>query len=121
MAPRTPVAHPAMVLYASGDGGWFGAAIDMFHQIGNAGYFAVGFSSRAFLRIEHPHGSLVTAAQLTAEYDQILSQARVALGLGPTTRAVLTGVVAWSGVFRTCWLGASGAGRHPGRDCHWAR
>ena len=93
MAPRTPVSHPVMVLYASGDGGWFGAAVDMFHEIGNAGYFAVGFSSRAFLRIERPHDSLVTAAQLTAEYDQILSQARVALGLGPTTRAVLTG---WS-------------------------
>lgn len=93
MAPRTPGAHPVMVLYASGDGGWFGAAVDMFHQIGNAGYFAVGFSSRAFLRIERPHGSLVTAAQLSAEYDQILSPARVALGLGPTTRVVLTG---WS-------------------------
>ena len=49
-APSTPVAPQAIVLYASGDGGWFGTAVDMFKQIGDAGYFAVGFSSRAFLK-----------------------------------------------------------------------
>ena len=71
-----------------------GAAVDMFHQIGRAGYFAVGFSSRAFLKIERPRGALVSAAQLADEYEQILAHARRALGLdATTTRAVLTG---WS-------------------------
>jgi hypothetical protein len=65
----------------------------MFRQIGNAGYVAVGFSSRAFLRIERPRGALVSAAQLAAEYEQILEHARGVLGLGDTSRAVLTG---WS-------------------------
>ena len=92
-APRTPAADRVVVLYASGDGGWFGAAVDMFRQIDNAGYFAVGFSSRAFLKIERPRGALVSAAQLAAEYEQILMQARRALGLDATSRAVLTG---WS-------------------------
>lgn len=92
-APRTPTADHVVVLYASGDGGWFGAAVDMFHQVARAGYYAVGFSSRAFLKIERPRGSLVTAAQLAAEYEQILAQARSALALEATTRVVLTG---WS-------------------------
>ena len=92
-APRTPAADHVVVLYASGDGGWFGAAVDMFRGIGKAGYFAVGFSSRAFLKIERPRGSLVSAAQLAAEYGQILAQARGALRLDATNRAVLTG---WS-------------------------
>ena len=92
-APRAPAAANVVVLYASGDGGWFGAAVDMFRQIGNAGYVAVGFSSRAFLKIERPRGALVSAAQLAAEYEQILVQARRALGLDATSRAVLTG---WS-------------------------
>lgn len=92
-APRTPAAANVVILYASGDGGWFGAAVDMFRQIGQAGYFAVGFSSRAFLRIERPRGALVTAAQLAAEYELILAQGRRALGLDATSRAVLTG---WS-------------------------
>ena len=92
-APPTPVTGEAIVLYASGDGGWFGAAVDMYRQIGKAGYAAVGFSSRAFLRSERPRGALVSAAQLAGEYDLILSQARRALGLDATSRAVLTG---WS-------------------------
>ena len=91
--PRTPAQARLVVLYASGDGGWFGAAVDMFRQMAQAGYFAVGFSSRAFLKIERPRGALVTAAQLAAEYAQILLQARGALGLDATTPAVLTG---WS-------------------------
>jgi hypothetical protein len=91
--PQTPGANHAVVLYASGDGGWFGAAVDMFHEIGNAGYFAAGFSSRAFLKIERPRGTLVSPAQLAAEYEQILAKARGALGLDPASPAVLAG---WS-------------------------
>ena len=71
--PRTPATSHVVVIYASGDGGWFGTAVDMFHQIGQAGYFAVGFSSRSFLKIERPRGALVSAAQLTAEYAEIIS------------------------------------------------
>lgn len=91
--PRTPAADHVVVLYASGDGGWFGTAVDMFRQIGEAGYFAVGFSSRAFLKIERPRGALVTAVQLAAEYELILAQAHNALGVDATSPAVLTG---WS-------------------------
>jgi fermentation-respiration switch protein FrsA (DUF1100 family) len=81
-------------LYASGDGGWFGAAVDMFRQIAGAGYPVVGFSSRAFLKIERPRGApLVSAEQLAAEYDDITAQARIALGLDASSRVVLIG---WS-------------------------
>jgi hypothetical protein len=31
--PRSPAAGDELVLYASGDGGWFGAAVDMFHEV----------------------------------------------------------------------------------------
>jgi hypothetical protein len=92
-APQTPVAPDLVVLYASGDGGWFGAAVDMFRHIAGDGYSAVGFSSRAFLKIERPHGVLVSAADLSDEYEQILKAARVSLGLGEQARVVLTG---WS-------------------------
>jgi hypothetical protein len=91
--PQTPATDHVVVLYASGDGGWFGAAADMFHQIGHAGYVAVGFSSRAFLKIERPRGTILSASQLAVEYEQILIRARGALGLDATYRAVLTG---WS-------------------------
>ena len=92
-SPGTSIAPRFIVLYASGDGGWFGAAVDMFRQLAGAGYAAVGFSSRAFLKIERPRGTVVTAVQLAAEYEQILMKARSALALDRTTPAVLTG---WS-------------------------
>jgi hypothetical protein len=109
--PRMPATDHVVVLYASGDGGWFGTAVDMFRQIGNAGYFAVGFSSRAFLRIERPRGALVSSAQLAAEYEQILGQARDALGLDASSRAVLTG---WSrGAPFSVLVGSEQASRLP--------
>jgi hypothetical protein len=93
VAPRAPATSRVIVLYASGDGGWFGSAVDMFRQIAGAGYPTVGFSSRAFLKIERPRGALVTAAQLATEYEQIVAQARRTLGLDATSRVVLAG---WS-------------------------
>jgi dienelactone hydrolase len=94
-APNQPALSPdaPIVLYASGDGGWFGAAVDMFHQLARAGYPVVGFSSRAFLKIQRPHGGLVNAAQLAADYETIVTQARAALHQGDANRVVLTG---WS-------------------------
>ena len=56
----------ALILYASGDGGWFGAAVDMFRRIAGAGYYTVGFSSRAFLKLDRPKGRLVNPEQLAS-------------------------------------------------------
>ena len=56
-----------LVLYASGDGGWFGAAVDMWRQMGKAGYATAGFSARAFLKIERPRGSVMNPAQIALE------------------------------------------------------
>jgi hypothetical protein len=92
-APRSQAIDQVVVLYASGDGGWLGAAVDMFHQIAKAGYYTVGFSSKAFLHVERPRGALVSTAHLAAEYQQILDRGRIALGLDPATRAIVTG---WS-------------------------
>jgi hypothetical protein len=87
-APEAP-----LVLYASGDGGWFGAAIDMFRTAAAHGYPAAGFSARAFLRIERPRHAALDARQLAIDYATILTAARRALGLAPDTPAILMG---WS-------------------------
>jgi dienelactone hydrolase len=94
LASRSDQAQAApLVLYASGDGGWFGAAVDMFQQIARAGYPVVGFSSKTFLKIERPRGALVAAAQLASEYSAILAKARSVLGLTAGAETILTG---WS-------------------------
>lgn len=87
-APGTP-----LVLYASGDGGWFGAAVDMWRQIARDGYVTVGFSARAFLKIERPRGSVMNPAQIAREYESLIEQTRRLLGLAADTPVILTG---WS-------------------------
>jgi dienelactone hydrolase len=53
----------------------------------------VGFSSKAFLKIQRPHGGLVNAAQLAADYEAIVAHARAALRVSDSSSIVLTG---WS-------------------------
>jgi hypothetical protein len=97
----------ALVLYASGDGGWFGAAVDMFHRIGGAGYYTVGFSAKAFLKIDRRPDTPMNAEQLAAEYVQILDTARRDLHLQPGTEVILTG---WSRGAAFAVLAASAQG-----------
>lgn len=97
--------HDALVLFASGDGGWFGAAVDMFRAIGDAGYPAVGISTRALLG-HHQHGvTAVTVPVLAADYAVILAAASEALHLPAAHPVVLAG---WSrGASLAVLIGAS--------------
>jgi hypothetical protein len=106
-APQGGPTADALVLYASGDGGWFGAAVDMFHRIGGAGYYTVGFSSKAFLKIDRRPDTPMNPEQLAAEYVQILDTARRDLHLQPGTDVVLTG---WSRGAAFAVLAASAQG-----------
>jgi Bacterial virulence protein (VirJ) len=92
-SPSRPIAPDVLVLYASGDGGWFGSAVDMFQQIVGDGYYAVGFSSRTFLNVQRPAGEATTVDRLVDDYQRIIVQARLTLALPASTRTVLTG---WS-------------------------
>ena len=81
IAAPAPLVHPdVLVVYASGDGGWFGAAVDQWRKIARSGYATVGFSSRSFLRIERPPGAALNAARLANEYELIVQDAQRALG-----------------------------------------
>ena len=90
--PRLPVPR-ALVVYASGDGGWFGTATSMFRGFAGDGYATAGFSARAFLHIERPSHAALDGRQLAADYGVILSRARAAFGLASDTPAILAG---WS-------------------------
>jgi len=101
----------AFVLYASGDGGWFGAAVEMWRQMAVAGYAVVGFSSRAFLKVERPKATLLDPAQVAREYSVIIDRARTTLGLEPSTPVILTG---WSRGAAFSVLVAAEPGADPG-------
>jgi hypothetical protein len=91
--PPVPLDNAVLVLYASGDGGWFGAAVDMFRAIGDAGFYAVGVSSRSLLHHETAGGHAPGIGDLAEDYQTVLDQAGEALHLPQDRRVVLSG---WS-------------------------
>jgi hypothetical protein len=93
-APQTPPsASTPLVLYASGDGGWFGAAVGMFRTIVSSGLPTVGFSTKAFMRLEHRWSNPPTEGHVVEGYQQIIDGARARLRLPKDAPVVLTG---WS-------------------------
>ena len=87
--------HPTdlLVLYASGDGGWFGTAAKMFEGLIRFGYPSVGFSTRSYLKLLGYGEEPVSVDELRKDYQEIIRQAEVSLDLPQTTRTILTG---WS-------------------------
>jgi hypothetical protein len=82
-----------LVIFASGDGGWFGAAIGMFETIAAAGYPVAGLSSRALLRAIRQPGHPLSASRLRESYQEIIDAAKRAANLPDTTGVILAG---WS-------------------------
>lgn len=81
------------MLYASGDGGWFGAAVGMFRTIVSSGLPTVGFSTKTFMRLEHRWSNPPTEGHVVEGYQQIIDGARALLRLPKDAPVVLTG---WS-------------------------
>ena len=105
LAAASATAARPLVVYGSGDGGWFGAAVGMFDLIAAEGYPAAGFSTRALLKIEQGRHTSLSGEQVAESYHAILDAARRDLGLPAGTPTVLTG---WSRGASLAVVAASG-------------
>jgi len=108
-SPTTSALVP-LVIYASGDGGWFGAAIGMYEAILKAGYPTAGFSARSYLSLLRYTSDPISTGQLASDYEEIIRQSRAALGVDPSLPVVLTG---WSRGAAFSILAASEPGVQP--------
>lgn len=86
--PGTP-----LVIFASGDGGWFGSAIGMFDAIAAAGYPVAGVSARGLLRALRTDGRQISSGHVREAYEHIISAARAALRIRDARPAIIAG---WS-------------------------
>jgi hypothetical protein len=93
LSPVDARSSAPLVLYASGDGGWFGAAVRMFHTLASSGFPVVGVSTKALMHIEQRWSKPLTIAHVVHGYQQIIDAARAMLQLSPDAPVVLTG---WS-------------------------
>lgn len=64
----------------------------MFDDIGADGYYAAGFSARAYFKLRAPSHAM-SAGQVADDYQRIIATALTSLGLGARTPVVVTG---WS-------------------------
>jgi len=91
--PDRAVTPNLWVLYASGDGGWFGTAIKIFESIARTGYPVAGFSSRSYLNLLGNLKLPVTEKDLESDYLRMAQESRLALGLQEDSKVILAG---WS-------------------------
>jgi dienelactone hydrolase len=88
--PIAPADGPLLV-YATGDAGWFWKDRELFDRITAFGYPAVGFSSREYLRNLGRGIDVIRSGAVAADYAAVIQTALQALGLWPGTRVVLVG------------------------------
>jgi fermentation-respiration switch protein FrsA (DUF1100 family) len=80
-----------LILYATGDAGWWGKDKDIFKRISPWGYPAAGFSAREYVHHLGSSTDVVLRGELAADYAAIIGAAETALDLPAATRVVFIG------------------------------
>lgn len=83
-APSAP-----LLVYTTGDAGWWGKDRDIFTHIREWGYPAVGFSAREY--VHHLGADALRPGEVARDYQAIIGAAVTAMGLPQPARAVLVG------------------------------
>ena len=80
-----------LLVYATGDAGWWGKDKELFHVLVRWGYPTAAFSSREYLRHLGPNVEVQTRNQLAADYAEIVRVAEDQLHLPTSEGIVLVG------------------------------
>lgn len=78
-----------MLLYATGDAGWFGKDLAIFTQVARWGYPAAGFSAREY--VHHLGADQIRPIDVADDFRAIIGAAEGAFHLPADTRVVLVG------------------------------
>jgi pimeloyl-ACP methyl ester carboxylesterase len=78
-----------LLVYATGDGGWWGKDRALYNHLKDWGYASVGFSAREY--VHHLGKETLRPQEVAADYEAIIRAAESSLGLPVSTRAVLIG------------------------------
>ena len=86
---RAKTDRQLLLLYATGDAGWFGKDLAIFDAVAAWGYPAAGFSAREY--VHHIGPDPLEPREVATDYVQIITAAETALRLPAETRVVLVG------------------------------
>ncbi len=98
--PSRPSPDDPLIVYATGDGGWFGLGTDVFNWLSDWNYPVVGYSSRSYLHnLSYVSQTVTTTPRLLArDYDSIIAFAETQLELPASTPIILVGVSRGAGL-----------------------
>jgi dienelactone hydrolase len=86
--PRSPV---SMILFATGDAGWWGTSGTIFEHLAEEGYYVAAYDSREIVRYAEKADTKPTIEESSAGVDTVLVRMRRDLGLPETTPVIVTG------------------------------
>jgi alpha-beta hydrolase superfamily lysophospholipase len=86
--PRSPV---YLIVYATGDAGWMGAAGAIVQKMAEQGFYIAAFDAREMVKVSKRSGHLTAIADAAAAVDTIIVQSRRALRLPEATPVIVTG------------------------------
>jgi hypothetical protein len=81
--------RPVLLVYATGDAGWWGKDRELYQRLSGWGYPSVGFSAREY--VGHLGVDALLPGEVAADYSSIIRTSELALSLPPSTRTVLVG------------------------------
>ena len=87
-APRSPA---VLVVFATGDAGWFGASGQVFEHMAQKGYYLAGFDSRSVVAPNRKTGERNSISDAGLALEAMFDHAKRALGLPETTHVIVTG------------------------------
>jgi fermentation-respiration switch protein FrsA (DUF1100 family) len=85
----TPLARAILLVYATGDAGWWGKDRDLYNHLNQWGYATAGFSAREY--VHHLGKETLRPGEVAGDYAEIIRVAVSSLRLPASTRIVLVG------------------------------
>ncbi len=92
VSPVTPRSPSALILYATGDGGWEGTGKAVFRRLAEHGYPLVGISSRDYLRNLKREKEFISPDRLAKDLTSIIDTAKHEMNLPAETPTILVGI-----------------------------
>lgn len=89
LTPQHPI--DPLIVYATGDGGWWGDDKAIFDELVAWGYPVAGFSARDYVKHLGDGVSAIPQAEMAADFAAVIRAAKAALNLPAMTRVVLVG------------------------------
>jgi hypothetical protein len=96
--PLSAANPQALVLYATGDGGWRGKDKDAFEHMTRWGYPLAGFSSKEYLRRIEDRSEITTPQDVARDFALLIEAAKRRFGLVQGVRTILVGVSRGAGL-----------------------